>query len=144
MKQGGIISPLLFNFFIDDLIRQCCNLNIGARIGKVNVSIIAYADDLVLISPIKKHLDLLLGICGNFAEKWKIEFNPKKSLSYSTDVHAKDNFILNGVILDQKADFVYLGLTVGSTKIVGNFWIEKFRDVEKALYSLNCIGFFST
>ena len=44
-------------------------LNIGARIGKVNVSIMAYADDLVLITPIKKHLDLLLGICGNFAEK---------------------------------------------------------------------------
>ena len=87
-------------------------------------------------------MDLLLEICGNYAEKWKMEFNPKKSLSYSTDAHAKDNFILNGVFLDQKAEFVYLGLPVGSAKNVENFWIEKFKDVEKALYSLNCIGFF--
>ena len=62
-----------------------------------------------------------------------MEFNPKKSLSYSTDVLAKDNFILNGIFLDQKADFVHLGLSVDSTKIVE---IEKFRDVEKALYCL--------
>ncbi|CAF0764871.1 unnamed protein product [Brachionus calyciflorus] len=45
VKQGGILSGFLFNFFINDLIEQCLDLNIGAKIGDKNVSVIGYCDD---------------------------------------------------------------------------------------------------
>ena len=41
VKQGGTLSPYLFNFYIDELIRQCIDLNVGCKIGEYNASILA-------------------------------------------------------------------------------------------------------
>ena len=45
VKQGGILSPYLFNFFINNLITSCIEKNIGSKIDKIVVPIIAYCDD---------------------------------------------------------------------------------------------------
>ena len=42
VKQGGILSPFLFNVFIDDLISECIEKNIGASLNDLNVSLPAY------------------------------------------------------------------------------------------------------
>lgn len=81
VKQGGILSPFLFNFFMNDLITSCLDLNVGALIGKSNVSCLAYCDDLLLLSPVKTHMDILLKTCIGFSEDWKVRFNPDKSIS---------------------------------------------------------------
>ena len=39
VKQGGIIYPLLFNVYINDLIEECLSKNIGALYNKYNVCI---------------------------------------------------------------------------------------------------------
>ena len=44
VSQGGIISPVLFNVYIDDL-----RLSIGGRIGGETVTHLSNADDLCLI-----------------------------------------------------------------------------------------------
>ena len=75
VKQGGILSPYLFNIYMDDLIVECLSQNIGALVGSLNLSIIMYADDIILISSIDNHLQTLLNICEQFASKWYIKFN---------------------------------------------------------------------
>ena len=42
IKQGGILSPFLFNFFMDSLICEIKDLQVGALLGKSNISILAY------------------------------------------------------------------------------------------------------
>ena len=79
VKQGGILSPFLFNICIDDLIKECINANLGAMIGKTNVSILVYADDILVISPVDLHLQLLLNICSDDSQLWKLKFNASKS-----------------------------------------------------------------
>ena len=83
VKQGGILSPFLFNFFINDLIVECINLNRGALIGDKNMSILGYCDDLTLMSPSYKHMYELLEVCDRFTLTWKLEFNGKKIVCWT-------------------------------------------------------------
>ena len=47
VKQGGIISPVLFNVYMDDISFALNRSNIGGRIGGEIVNHLGYADDLV-------------------------------------------------------------------------------------------------
>ena len=45
----------------------------------MNVNVLLYADDIVLIAKNENDLELLLQIAANFADKWSLSFNEKKS-----------------------------------------------------------------
>ena len=48
--KAGYCPLFLFHFYIHDLIRSISCLNIGCRFLDVNVNLLAYADDLVLLA----------------------------------------------------------------------------------------------
>ena len=50
VKQGGIISPMLFNLYIDDLSLKLNCSGVGGYIGTSFINHLCYADDLCLIS----------------------------------------------------------------------------------------------
>lgn len=49
VKQGDPLSPLIFNLIMDPLIAEIDNTTSGVDILDENVSILAFADDMVLI-----------------------------------------------------------------------------------------------
>ena len=49
LKQGCLISPLLFNTYINDLITENNMLDRGINITGKKVSMLLYADDIVLL-----------------------------------------------------------------------------------------------
>ena len=52
-KQGCMLSPLVFNMFINNLVETIEGLGIGVDTGQEKVSILMYADDLVLLAETK-------------------------------------------------------------------------------------------
>ena len=78
VKQNGVLSPFLFNFYINELIKSCVKNNIGAWIGPHNVSVISYCDDITLLSSSIFQTNELLSMCGAYADKWRIEFSVDK------------------------------------------------------------------
>lgn len=106
------------------------------------MSVIAYCDDIVLLSPVASHLRKLLKTCEEYAETWRINFNPNKSLIYCTDSKCllKEKFSIADGLLTIAPNLVYLGLPIRDPKFVNSFCENNFRKVEKAFYCLKRTG----
>ena len=79
MKQGSLISPRLFNIFIDDLLKNLKSMNPGVRIHNFHINSFAYADDINLLSTTSIGLQNLIDKCDHYARMWKMKFNPLKT-----------------------------------------------------------------
>ena len=79
IRQGGILSSLFFNIYIDSLISSISKMNIGCKLGILNSSIIAYADDIALFSPSVKSLQHLIDDVARQGVLLDLTFNLKKT-----------------------------------------------------------------
>lgn len=79
VRQGGVLSSLLFSVYVDDLIQLLKHSGYGTYIGSQFVGTILYADDITLLSGSCRGLQKMLDICAEFGHKWDICFNAKKS-----------------------------------------------------------------
>ena len=73
LKQGCLLSPLLFNLFINSLVENIKNLNIGIDIGEEKVSLLLYADDLVLLSENENDIQILLDTLSAWCRDNKLQ-----------------------------------------------------------------------
>ena len=80
VKQGGILSPILFNLYMDELSINLRRCRTGCMVGERLVNHLMYADDLVIMSPCSAGLQQLLNICSEYGLMCDIKFNPKKSV----------------------------------------------------------------
>lgn len=83
VKQGGILSPYLFNLYMDDLSILLAKSSAGCRLGGVTVNHLVYADDMCLLAPSPHGLQKLLKICDNYAENHDIIYNSKNLFAWS-------------------------------------------------------------
>ena len=79
VRQGGILSPFLFNIYMDDLSVNLKECPTGCIAGGTIVNHLMYADDIVLLSPSATGHSLLLKVCGKYGLEHDIRFNSKKS-----------------------------------------------------------------
>ena len=142
VKQGGILSPFLFNLFIDDLIWQCTNLDVGALYEGLNVNILVYADDITIISPVDSHLQRLLDVCSEYSDSWLIRFNPKKSniITFGNHLFPKTEFFLGKTKIDHSDKIKYLGIEIPNNLDFDLLAREKFKRVSKSIFSLSYLG----
>ena len=80
VRQGGVLSPLLFSLYVDDLLEKLKNNGIGCHIGHHFVGAFGYADDLILLSPSVQDMEKMIKICEEYADEHNILFNGKKSM----------------------------------------------------------------
>ncbi len=80
VKQGSVLSPILFTLCLDDLLNELENNREGCWIGKRYYGVVGYADDLKLMSPSLKGLQNMLNICKSFSERTGLIFNATKTL----------------------------------------------------------------
>ena len=114
VRQGGILSPVLFNLYMDDLSKQLKGCKTGCMVGDNLINHMIYADDLVVLSPYSAGLQQLLGVCSKYGMMFDIKFNSKKSVVMISRV--KDDqkltfpsFLLTGEVLEVVNKFKYLG-----------------------------------
>ena len=67
VRQGGVLSPILFTLYMDDLLNDLKNLGIGYFWDSVYAGASCYADDLVLLAPSPSALRIMISLCEEFA-----------------------------------------------------------------------------
>ena len=80
IRQGGILSPMLFSPYIHDLMQGVSAAGIGCNIGGIFYKILAYADDLVLLAPTWAALQLLLNLLYELCLDIDLLCNLKKTV----------------------------------------------------------------
>ena len=78
-RQGRLLSPHLFNVFIDDLMRDLEGCPYGLRTRSLKITTAAYADDITLIASTQPDLQKRVEICYRYSCKWRFSFGPSKS-----------------------------------------------------------------
>ena len=79
VKQGGILSPHLFNVYMDDLSVILNKLQIGCIYAGTIINHLMYADDLCIFSPSISGLRKLTNCCEKYGDIFNITYNVNKS-----------------------------------------------------------------
>ena len=92
LKQGCSLSSILFNLCINDLITRINSLGTGIDINGEKVSILVYADDVVLLVENEADLQQLLQELHNWCETNRLEINTKQVKSYAFQKRIETTF----------------------------------------------------
>ena len=79
VKQGGVLSPILFTVYVDEMMSRLEELKIGCHLGHRFCGALGYADDVILLSPTITSMKLMLNCAELFANEYHVKFNPSKS-----------------------------------------------------------------
>ena len=114
VRQGGVLSGLFFNIYIDSLLNRISSSKFGCRLGIIASNVIAYADDIVLLAPTPSSLQMLIDVAYIEACQLKLSFNHFKSkcliFKHSRDGNAiKRTFVIGNAPIEVVTSFKYLG-----------------------------------
>ena len=83
IRQGGQLSPLLYNVYTDDLNHHLEATGVEFYVGGACLNSLSYADDIVLLTPTVTALQTLSEVCHAYAGPHEIVYNTTKTVSYS-------------------------------------------------------------
>ena len=82
-RQGSVLSPCFFAVYMDELLQKLRDLGVGCHIGDIFFVAAGFADDIILISPSRTGMQLMLEVCEKYAAENNLMFstdvNPEKS-----------------------------------------------------------------
>ena len=81
VRQGCILSPLLFNLYVNDLAFPFNNILSDQFVipNGTKLSSLFYADDLIILSRSKLGLQNCLNSLSSFCNSWMLKINPMKT-----------------------------------------------------------------
>ena len=79
VRQGSVLSPVLFALYIDGLLNELCASGVGCHWGSLLAGALCYTDDIVLLAPCPSALRTMLRVCDSYASSYGQMFNPNKT-----------------------------------------------------------------
>ena len=134
MRQGCILSPRLFNLFINDLPdifnEDCHPVKIG---GEHKLNCLMYADDLIILSESAQGLQKSLDKLKTYTNNWDLKLNLKKTrimIFRRGGPKCNTQFFFGTDTVEHATHYKYLGTIITDT---GNFKLNNVHVKKKGL-----------
>jgi hypothetical protein len=125
VRQGAVLSPLLFSLYIDDILNEISDMNVGCKIVLYRLNIIGYADDIVLSAPTSNGLQRMLDKLTKMLSKLCLMINTDKTVCMRFEEKKRIYSILpiitlNNNVLKFVDEYKYLGIIINKNLCNGN------------------------
>ena len=166
VKQGGIISPILFCIYIDDLLVTLKESGYGCHIGPYYCGALGYADDICLLSPSLSGLNRMIKICEQYADDHCIMFNGSKSqlikFEVKRQVKSQNDHVhvyVSGIMVKCQNEITHLGHKIYNDInkddikcVISKFWkqynmfksqfVNLSSEIKNKLFHTYCTSFY--
>ena len=124
LRQGCVMSPWLFNLYIDGVVREVNARVLGRGVKMIGrddneweLNQLLFADDTVVVADSEEKLCQLVAEFGRVCERRKLRVNVGKSKVMRctrNEEGARLNVVLNGEVLEEVDTFKYLGSVIAA------------------------------
>ena len=147
-RQGGCLSPLLFSFYINDMILEISGMNTGCSLAGIRTNIICFADDMFLLSPSVQSLQKLIVKLADSLKSLCFSVNEDKCKYIVFKKHDKDivntTVSLNGLDIERIQFYKYLGVILSDDRSItrdvnraANSFIKQFNAMYTKFYYMH-------
>ena len=113
VRQGCVLSPLLFNIFMSDLPKKLNGENTVSVSNDFSINSLIWADDLLILSETEVGLNSILKCIHEYCSynSLKINFDKTKCMTFNkTGKLLRNSFYIGGKKLENVRSYKYLGL----------------------------------
>ena len=119
LKQGCLISPILFNLYINDLAVEIKQSGKGVDIDGERIALLMFADDIVCLAENEMDLQAILDIVYLWCNRWKMKINVEKTkvvhFRGKSVAQTQHVFHIGDSVLEVVQRYKYLGLILTET-----------------------------
>ena len=157
--QGCILSPDIFNIFLENVLREALHeFEGGVSANGMKISSLRFADDITLLGITTEECQQQLNLINRASERFGLEISvPKTKSLLVTNNHHDINIVLNGNHIEQVDQFKYLGTLVDcnnecmtdiksriaqslkATAKLQKLWSNPRINIETKLRLMNCL-----
>ena len=113
VKQGCILSPLLFTLYLNDIHEH---IGGGLQIDDININVLLYADDLVILADDIEVLQEMINKFEAYCDQWNLEVNLDKSaimvFRSGGRLSRKEKWTYKGEEIRIVSEYTYLGVVL--------------------------------
>ena len=78
-RQGRILAPFLYKVYINQLLMELCQLDIGITLFNHSLSAPSFADDMTLLACFPSCLNIMIQLACKYSCNWKYQFSYGKT-----------------------------------------------------------------
>ena len=143
VRQGCILSPLLFSLYTEELILRAKRTGLGMKVGNERLVILMYADDVIIMCESGEDLQEVLDAVSEYGRDFSVKFSADKSKVLVVNGEQEDverEWELGDIRVKRTNEYKYLGVMLnerGSEQVMqeklskANQWYGRLASVAR-------------